>query len=220
MNTCLKLAFALALTVLLSANAHGRGRYGAAAASSPRVVRCAVGSSPQLMRFATELDGDHSLDAATVAEQGFGSYARYTVRLQFTSGREQSIAINAPPGGLQPEMLDMSGDNIPNDLVLTSRLLRWPLVVLLNDGNDHLTVAVAPGRFAPGEDKASGGRSAHRASALVGPRVRLPELRGDERVPGANPSERIRGAAAPILMQAAAYARDSGRAPPALPVQG
>jgi hypothetical protein len=91
---------------------------------------------------------DHSLEAAIVAEQVFARYSLYTVRLQFASGAEQSIAITAPPGGLRPEMWDMSGDNVPNDLVLTSRLLRSPLIVLLNDGHDHLTVAVSPDSFA------------------------------------------------------------------------
>jgi hypothetical protein len=91
----------------------------------------------------------------------------YTVRLQFASGAEQSISVTAPPGGLQPEMRDMSGDSVANDLVLTSKLLGLPPIVLLNEGHDHLTVASSPGAFACGEDRASGSYQVHRASALL-----------------------------------------------------
>jgi hypothetical protein len=63
----------------------------------------------------------------------------YTVRLQFASGAEQSISVAAPPGALQPEMRDMSGDSVANDLVLSPKLLGLPPIVLLNEGHDHLT---------------------------------------------------------------------------------
>src|ERR1700676_4675052 len=94
---------------------------------------CVAPESPEsvnqnrVTRFVTRFDGDHSLDTAIVAEQVFGRYTLYTVRLQFASGAEQSLAITAPPGGLQPAMRDMSGDKIPNDLVLSSVLLRFHL---------------------------------------------------------------------------------------------
>jgi hypothetical protein len=135
--------------------------------SSPGVGSSGFGKQAEVTRYVTGFDGDHSLNAATVAEQVFARYALYTLRLQFASGREQSIAVTGPPGGLQPDMRDMSGDSVPNDLVLSSRLLRSPLVVLLNDGHDHLTVAIAPRSFASGHGRASGPHQAHRASALV-----------------------------------------------------
>jgi hypothetical protein len=127
----------------------------------------ALGIHPTVTHYATGFEGDHSLEEATVVEQAFARYTLYTVRLQFASGAEQSVVLTAPPGGLQPEMHDMSGDSVPNDLVLTSRLLHMPLVVLLNEGHDHLTVAISPGSFTTGEGRASGPHQVHRASALA-----------------------------------------------------
>ena len=63
-------------------------------------------------RRATDIDGDRVLDVATVVEQPSARYARYTVQLQLASGAEESIAVVAPPGGLQLKMLDMTGDNV------------------------------------------------------------------------------------------------------------
>jgi hypothetical protein len=169
----------------------------------------------RLTRFATEIDGDHSLDAATIAEKTFDRFVLYTVRLEFASGREQSIAVTAPPGGLQPEMHDMSGDNIANDVVLTSKLLRSPLVVLLNDGHDHLTVAVSPGSFASREDQAAGGHSAHRASMLVPQGFRLIGPGNARKLIHCGSRERVALSCAPRLTERADYASDFGRAPPA-----
>jgi hypothetical protein len=131
-----------------------------------------LGHHRRITRYSTRFDGDHSLDAAIVTEQAFARYTLYEVQLQFASGAEQSIVVSAPPGGLQPEMQDMSGDSIPNDLVLTSGLLRLPLIVLLNEGHDHLTVAISPGSFTSDERRALGPSEVHRASALPTPRFR------------------------------------------------
>jgi hypothetical protein len=139
-------------------------------------MRCSLRLDPEspalpnhtrVTRFVTRFDGDHSLNTAIVAEQVFGRYTLYTVRLQFASGAEQSLAITAPPGGLQPAMRDMNGDSIPNDLVLSSGLLHLPVVVLLNEGHDHLTVANSPGSLGSNEGQASGSRQAQRAPATV-----------------------------------------------------
>ena len=93
-------------------------------------------SNPRaVVRYATRFEGDHSLDAATVTESISAPCTLYTVRLQFASGAEQSISVTAPPGGLQPEMRDMSGDSVANDLALTSKLLGLPPIVLLNEGH-------------------------------------------------------------------------------------
>lgn len=127
----------------------------------------ALGIHSTVTHYATGFDGDHSLEGATVVEQGFAQYTLYTVRLQFASGAEQSVVVTAPPGGLQPEMRDMSGDSVPNDLVLTPKLLGLPLIVLLNEGHDHLTVAISPGSFASDEGRASGPHQVHRALALL-----------------------------------------------------
>jgi hypothetical protein len=119
-----------------------------------------------LMGFA----GDRSLDVATVVEQVRTGYTRYTVQLELSSGADQSIAVMAPPGGLRPEVLDMTGDGVRNDLVLTPMLLHWPLTVLVNDGHDHFEVAISatsPGSLGSGEDRASGKRDVQSDAVLM-----------------------------------------------------
>jgi hypothetical protein len=89
-----------------------------------------------------DLAGDHSLDDATVIEHGVDGYAKYTVQLHLASGAEQSIVVTAPSGGLQIEMQDMTGDKVPNDLVIRPALLQWLPTVLVNDGHDHFAVVI------------------------------------------------------------------------------
>jgi hypothetical protein len=96
-----------------------------------------------IKRYALDFDGDHSLDMATVIERVSGGYATYTVQLHLASGADQSVVVAAPPGGLQIEMHDLTGDKIPNDVVLRPALLRWLPTVLVNDGHDHFAVAVS-----------------------------------------------------------------------------
>jgi hypothetical protein len=121
-------------------------------------------------RRATDIDGDRGLDVATVVEQTSSRYAQYTVQLQLASGAKESIAVVAPPGGLQLKMLDMTGDNVANDLILIPALVRWPLTVLLNDGHDHYTVAITghlPDRLGSGEDRASSSQHVQSIVALL-----------------------------------------------------
>ena len=171
---------------------------------------------PTVTRYTTGFDGDHSLEEATVVEQSFARYTLYTVRLQFASGAEESIVVTAPPGGLQPEMHDMSGDSVPNDLVLTSRLLRMPLVVLLNEGHDHLTVAISPGSFTTGEGRASRPRQVQRALALAssGFKRGAPKSYGGLDYPQLE--ENLLSPLASLSAKNAEHPSASGRAPPAL----
>jgi hypothetical protein len=120
-----------------------------------------------ITRYLMGFDGNRSLDVATAVEQVRAGYMRYTVRLQLSSGSDQSIAVMAPPGGLRPEVRDMTGDGIRNDLVLTPKLLHWPLTILVNDGHDHfLAISGAlPGSWGA-EDQASGGRDIPSSVAL------------------------------------------------------
>lgn len=175
----------------------------------------ALGNHRRVTRYATGFDGDHSLDAAIVAEQVFSRYSLYTVRLQFASGAEQSISVVAPPGGLQLEMRDMSGDSVPNDLVLTSKLLRLPLVVLLNEGHDHLTVAGSPGSFSPDEEgRTSGTREVHHISVLASHGFRLAGLVSSD---GFFPPQLQAHAFSPVTVRftcRSTYFSRSGRAPP------
>src|ERR1700676_2636717 len=180
-----KLLLAVAFTLAIAGRVHSHDvtsghpqadiHYHASASSSIPILseRSASGNRWGVTRYATAFDGDHSLESATVAEQVFARYTLYVVRLQFASGAEQSIAVTAPPGRLQPEMHDMSGDSVPNDLVLASRLLRLPLVVLLNEGHDHLTVANSPGSLGSDEGQASGSRQAQRALATAPSALKL-----------------------------------------------
>jgi hypothetical protein len=94
----------------------------------------------QVRSYFLDFAGDHSLDAATVTEQASAGYANYTVQLRLASGAEQSVIVSAPPGGLQIEMQDMTGDHVPNDVILRPALPRWPPTVLVNDGHDHFAV--------------------------------------------------------------------------------
>jgi hypothetical protein len=119
---------------------------------------------------ATKFGGDYGLDAATVVEQQFTGYTRYTLQLKLASGAEQSIAVAAPPGGLQLKMLDMTGDNVPNDLILIPAQVRWPLTVLVNDGDGHFSVAISgdiPGFFGNRGNLASSSRHVHSVEALL-----------------------------------------------------
>jgi len=223
-----KLLLALAIALSVSGRAHAqevaRGEFQTEitsrwpAFSSVPVVSetSASGVHSKVTHYATEFDGDRSLQEATVVEQAFSRYTLYTVHLQFASGVEQSVILTAPPGGLQPEMRDMSGDSVPNDLVLSSKLLGLPLIVLLNEGHDHLTVAISPSAFATGEDRASGPHQAYRAAARVSPRLRSGELadRGGSHDP--HLEEKL---LSPLVSQSTRdteHPSASGRAPPAL----
>jgi hypothetical protein len=174
-----------------------------------------LGLPLKVTHFATSFDGDHSLEETIVVEQASAQYSLYTVRLHFASGAEQSFAIAAPPGGLQPELRDMSGDNVPNDVVLTSRLLGLPFIVLLNEGPDHLTVAISTGSFASDDGRASGPGQVHHTSALPvsgfrpgslvsGGGTILPELQ-----------ENLFSTVASLCIKHAEHRAASGRAPPA-----
>jgi hypothetical protein len=217
-----KLLFVLACTSLLGVRAHsqelaqGQLQTDASAFSSMPVAieESNSGNHRRTTRYSTRSDGDHSLDAAIVTEQVFARCTLYEVQLQFASGAEQSIVVAAPPGGLRPEMRDMSGDSIPNDLVLTSGLLRLPLVVLLNEGHDHLTVAILPGSFTSDEERASGQGEIHNASALPASGFRAGNFlsEGGMRFPQSRATVLL----SPVCFVAkyADYPASSGRAPP------
>src|SRR5580700_10501906 len=114
--------------------------------------------------------GDHSLDDATVIEQPSAGYTKYVVQLHLASGAEQSVIVRAPPGGLQVEMHDMTGDKVPNDIVLRPALVRWLPTVLVNDGHEHFEVAVTgpdPSSFSSGEELGSRTRESQTFALLM-----------------------------------------------------
>jgi len=158
------LALVLVFTLPGSVSALAQSSMALPSSESP-----ASGTDRLVAHYALGFRGDRSLDLATVVEEAIAPSTLYIVQLQLSSGAEQSIAVAAPPGGLQLEMRDMTGDRVPNDLVLTPTLLRWPLTVLVNDGNDHFTVAISappPGSMQSREDRVSGTRDLHDATAL------------------------------------------------------
>jgi hypothetical protein len=163
------------------------------------------------------IDGDRGLDAAAVVKQNLSLATRYTIRLRPAGGTDQFIAVTAPPGGLQFEVRDMTGDNVRNDLVLRPALVHWPLIVLLNDGHDHFTVAISatlPSSLDSGK-RASGAQevpetvalvySASRASRLAGNGQSVPKLRQHFFSPLTQRLTNLTG-----------YTSVSGRAPPSI----
>jgi hypothetical protein len=177
-------AGALGLTLSLSAGAwesphdmHRIGnrvyatKFGQESFSTPTVLEPTGASNhQQVTQYAMDFDGDHSLDLATVIEQAVGRYVRYTVQLRLASGTEQSIDVTAPSGGLELEMQDMSGDRVPNDIILRPALARWLPTILLNDGHDHFAVVISgtdPGFFAFGQELASRGSEDQGTIALI-----------------------------------------------------
>jgi hypothetical protein len=124
---------------------------------------------PEVRHHVSGFYGDRSLDVSIAIEQICTRYIRYTVRLQPPSGTGQTLVVTALAGGLQPEVQDMTGDHIPNDLVLTPTLLPSAPTVLVNDGHDHFVVAVSgtlPSSLGSSEDMASSQRAVD-AAALV-----------------------------------------------------
>ena len=144
-------------TLVLNRGAHGEDRRANLSANGTPAISTSSYHS-NVRNFFLDFDGDHSLDAATVIEQPSAGYAKYTVQLHLASGAEQSVVVSAPPGGLQVEMHDMTGDKVPNDVVLRPALVRWLPTVLVNDGHEHFEVAVSgtdPSSFSSSEDLGS-----------------------------------------------------------------
>jgi hypothetical protein len=156
----LVLALCAALLIpspVASRGSHGPGgREGLDIAGDPAIS--ASSNHSEIRNYFMDFDGDHSLDVATVIEQSSAGFTKYTVQLHLASGAEQSVVVSAPPGGLQVEMHDMTGDKIQNDVVLRPALLRWLPTVLVNDGHEHFEVAVSgtdPSSFSSSEDLGS-----------------------------------------------------------------
>jgi hypothetical protein len=124
----------------------------------------------EVRNYFLDFAGDHSLDVATVIEQPSAGYAKYTVHLHLASGVEQSVVVAAPPGGLQVEMHDMTGDKIQNDVVLRPALVRWLPTVLVNDGHEHFEIAISatdPRTFSSSEDLGSRSRDSQTFALLM-----------------------------------------------------
>jgi hypothetical protein len=124
----------------------------------------------EVTNYFLDFAGDRSLDVATVVEQSSAGYTKYTVHLHLASGAEQSVVVAAPPGGLQVEMHDMTGDKVQNDVVLRPALVRWLPTVLVNDGHEHFEVAISatgPSSFSSSEDLGSRRRESQTFALLM-----------------------------------------------------
>jgi hypothetical protein len=169
----------LVLSLCITATAHSRdlapsqlqsaGNNGATQSSPISSAPTTSARHREIARYAIGLGADRGLNLATVFEQAIGQFSGYLVELQLASGAEETFAVTAPPGGLQLEVRDMTGDNVRNDLVLTPALVGSPPTVLLNDGDDHFTVAISgdlPNSL-ESKDRASGAHNVHDTAALL-----------------------------------------------------
>jgi hypothetical protein len=221
----------LALTLILSAGARepsedmsrsraheGLSNTPSKSLSTPLAPESApLGNRREVTSFVMDLEGDHSLDVATVVEQVFSGYASYTVQLHLASGAEQSIVVKAPPGGLQIEMHDMTGDQVPNDLVLRPALLCWLPTVLLNDGHDHFAVAISsdpPDSLSSGQELASGGNDGRATAALISSCLKVGGLPHSEEF-FQQFREHLHSSSIAVAVLRSEYTSSSGRAPPA-----
>jgi len=163
------------------------------------------------------IDGDRGLDAAAIVKQNLSPATRYTIHLRLAGGADQFIAVTAPPGGLQFEVRDMTGDNVRNDLVLRPALVHWPLIVLLNDGHDHFTVAISatlPSSLDSGR-RASGAQQVPETVALVYSTSRASRLAGNgQSVPKLR--QHFLSPLSQRVTNLAGYTSVSGRAPPSI----
>jgi hypothetical protein len=170
----LLLTLALCFALLHRAPRSTRGSHRRDARPSiPANGRTAIFASndhSEVTNYFLDFAGDHSLDVATVVEQSSAGYTRYTVHLHLASGVEQSVVVAAPPGGLQVEMHDMTGDKVQNDVVLRPALVRWLPTVLVNDGHEHFEIAVSgtgPSSFSSSEDLGSRRRESQTFALLT-----------------------------------------------------
>ncbi|HEV7968135.1 MAG TPA: hypothetical protein VGP19_11225 [Candidatus Acidoferrales bacterium] len=161
--------------------------------------------------------GDHSLDVATVIEQPSAGYTKYTVQLHLASGVEQSVVVSAPPGGLQVEMHDMTGDKVQNDVVLRPALVRSLPTVLVNDGHEHFEVAVAgtnPSSFSSSGDLGSRRRDRQTFALLMSSGFKAVHLRDNRRPFDPLLQECLFSSFAQTVTHRLGHASSSGRAPP------
>jgi hypothetical protein len=215
------LMLALTFAGLDRAPVSNRGLYHA----DPRANLSAAGGTAisrstdrsEIRNYFMDFDGDHSLDAATVIEQPSTGYTKYTVELHLASGAEQSVIVRAPPGGLQVEMQDMTGDKIPNDVVLRPALLRWLPTILVNDGHEHFEVAVSgpdPSSFSSSENLGSRRRDSQTFALLMSSGFKAVHLPNNRRLFDPQLQECLFSSSTQTVANRLGHASSPGRAPP------
>jgi hypothetical protein len=126
--------------------------------------------------------------------------------------------VTGPQGGLQLEMHDMTGDKIPNDLIIRPALLRWLPTIVVKDGKDHYAVAVSgtdPGSMSSGEELASRGSNDQGIFALICSGFKVCGLAKDGGLFPPQIHEDFSSPSIQTIAQDLGYSSSSGRAPPA-----
>jgi hypothetical protein len=141
----------------------GVARSGAEVPSAPTPSQ-----GPGLSFSIADFDGDLKPDLANVqAGQTDVSSTSYQIQLQLSAAGRQTFQIVAPLGGLRIVASDVNGDNAL-DLVLTTKWLRQPVAILLNDGHgsfSQVDLDAFPTAF--GESEAKWGSAAGQAPDAV-----------------------------------------------------
>jgi hypothetical protein len=199
-----------------SHRSHCRDARASLSANSAHAISVSSNHS-EVRNYFLDFDGDHSLDTATVIEQVSAGYTKYTVQLHLASGAEQSVEVSAPPGGLQVEMHDMTGDKIPNDVVLRPALVRWLPTILVNDGHEHFEIAVAstdPSSFSSSEDLGSRRRDSQTFALLMSSGFEAVHLPNSRRLFNPQARECLLSSFTQTITDCLSHASSSGRAPP------
>jgi hypothetical protein len=171
----------------------------------------------EIKNFFMDYAGDHSLEDATVIEQPTVGYAKYLVHLHLASGAEQSVVVSAPPGGLQVEMQDMTGDKIPNDVVLRPSLIRWLPTVLINDGHEHFRVAVSetdPSSFSSPDNLGSRKSDSQIFALMMSSGFKAVHLLNRRRPFGPQHRESLLYSCTQMVVTCSIHETSAGRAPP------
>jgi hypothetical protein len=189
----------------------------ASLSATDRIANSESNHHCETTNYFMDFDGDHSLDVATVIEQSSAGYTKYIVQLHLASGGEQSVTVSAPPGGLQVEMRDMTGDKVQNDVVLRPALLRWLPTVLVNDGHEHFEVAVSgtdPNYFSSNEDLGSRPHNAQTFAVLMTSSLKTVHLPNSRRLSTPQFRRSLFSSFTQTVTDRLGHASSPGRAPP------
>jgi hypothetical protein len=110
----------------------------------------------------------------------------------------------------------MTGDDVPNDLVLRPAL-HWPLIVLLNDGHDHFTVAISstPSNTLDSGNRASRENQLPETLALTSAGSQGGRLANHKRIVASQLQQDFLSLGTQSVFRGMSHTTVSGRSPPA-----